>query len=473
MENRRMLRVTAAALAIGLAAGAARAQAPAPAGPVAPKGPAASADPELGLGHEVTLQEAVAVALRRNPDVAEVRERALAARARAAGAGRLPDAELEGELQNVPLSSPLSLRDAEMWMLGVRQSFPAFGARGARRRAGAADADVADESVRARERDVVAQTRRTFWEYYRADRSWRIRRETIELARRVADLARGGYESGRGSQQDVLRTAVEVARLETDLAADEQAVRSAQVLLNALMDRDQDAALGPPAEEPPHRLELGLDDLEEILARRRPELVAAQHAVRRGEASLDAARKASSRPEVMVGLRYGYFPGEEPAAAEPAAGDHATPVATESMDRHFYTVMLGMSLPWLNPGRGADVREAERAVAADRRALDSVRNAARFQLRDAMARYHAARISFDALDGDILPKARQSFESAQSAFGAVRADALGLLDALRSYLAVRLERARALAALEIALADVERALGEDLVTRGPAGESSR
>jgi outer membrane protein TolC len=131
--------------------------------------------------------------------------------------------------------------------------------------------------------------------------------------------------------------------------------------------------------------------------------------------------------------------------------------------------MVGVNLPWLSPGRKDAVREAERSLAADRRALEAIRATSRFQLRDAMARYHAARIAFDQMDQDIVPKARQSLEAAQGAFGVGRGDALGLLDALRSYLAIRLERERALASLEISLADVERAMGDDVeANRTPA-----
>jgi outer membrane protein TolC len=208
------------------------------------------------------------------------------------------------------------------------------------------------------------------------------------------------------------------------------------------------------------------------LEQQRPELVAARNAVERSEATLDVARRQARLPTLMVGVDYGYMPREEEAAAAATTPDHEAPaaaVATPEMDRHFYTVMVGVNLPWLNPGRKDAVREAERTLAAERRALDAVRTTSRFQLRDAMARYHAARIAFDQMDGDIVPKARLSLEAAQGAFGVGRGDALGLVDALRSYLAIRLERERALASLEIALADVERAMGDDVeANRTPA-----
>ena len=476
------VRMALVAALVGASASAEAQQRPlAPPASSAP--PAISADPEgaaagdpiteaeARIAHVVQLEDLLALARARNPDLLEARERAAAARARASGAGRLPDPELQAELRNTPVTSPLSFRDSEMWMLGLRQTFPAPGTRAARGRAAEADAAVAGESTRARERDLVRDVRRAYWEYHRAERSLVIRREAIELTGRIADLARAAYESGRGSQQDVLRTAVEVARIQADLGNDEQALRSAQVLLNALVGREPDAALGETPELESHRLNQGLDDLESVLMEKRPELIAARRAVERGEASLDAARRQARLPTVMVGVDYGYMPrDEEMALAAAMPGDESpAAMATPDMDRHFYSVMVGVNLPWLNPGRKDAVREAERSLAAERRALDAIRATSRFQLRDAMARYHAARIAFDQIDRDIVPKARQSLEASQGAFGVGSGDALGLVDSVRSYLAIRLERERALASLEIALADVERAMGDDVeANRTPA-----
>jgi outer membrane protein TolC len=65
-----------------------------------------------------------------------------------------------------------------------------------------------------------------------------------------------------------------------------------------------------------------------------------------------------------------------------------------------------------------------------------------------------------------LPQARQSFEAAQAGYRGGQGDSLALFDALRSLLDVRITRERALARLEGALANVERATG------GPISESA-
>ena len=77
----------------------------------------------------------------------------------------------------------------------------------------------------------------------------------------------------------------------------------------------------------------------------------------------------------------------------------------------------------------------------------------------------SARESFTIIDQDLLAQARRSFEATQAAYAAGQGDAIGLIDALRSYLQVRIERVRALAELAASEADLERAAGTLAVAR--------
>src|SRR5262249_59879391 len=85
--------------------------------------------------------------------------------------------------------------------------------------------------------------------------------------------------------------------------------------------------------------------------------------------------------------------------------------------------------------------------------------AVRSQLGDAAARPESARQSFTIIDQDLLAQAKRSLDATQAAYAAGGSDAIALLDALRSYLQVRIERVRALAELVSSQADLERAAG--------------
>jgi cobalt-zinc-cadmium efflux system outer membrane protein len=403
--------------------------------------PGTAGGDEGELAQSARLETILRVALDRNPDLAESQARASAAEARTQAASRLPDLELKYEQWGVPLSRPYALDQAQTLMLGVRQTFPAWGSLDARERAAAEEAGGARDSSRARRQEVAAQVRRTFATYYRADQELRLHLEHVGLTSRVLELARLNQRTGHGSLQDVLRLELELTRLHTDVARIEREDRSSQALLNALMDRPLDAPLGPPQDLTVLVVAADADvaRLEKDLDARRPEIGAAARAVRRSEAMLDDARRSARYPSIMVGLDYWYLP---------TAADHQA-----------YGAVVGINLPWFSGRHGDEQRAAEQTMEAEKHAFESTKNAVRYELRDAAARVAAAKASFTIIDETLLAQARRSLEATQAEYAAGHGDAVGLLDAMRSYLQVRIERVRALADLAASEADLQRAAG--------------
>jgi cobalt-zinc-cadmium efflux system outer membrane protein len=400
--------------------------------------PFPAADETL-LARTANVETILRIALERNRDLAENRARTLAAEARRQAASRLPDLEAKYEQWGVPLARPFALDRADTLMFGVRQAFPAWGSLDARERAAAEEAGGVREAERARRQEVAAQVRRTFATYYKADHELKLHLEHVGLTSRVLELARLNQRTGHGRLQDVLRLELELTRLHTDIARIEREHRSSRALLNALMDRPLEAPLGPPEElvVTPGK---NAAAIETNLDASRPELAAATRIIRRGEATVDELRRAARFPSVMVGLDYWYMPMNPDT-------------------HHGYGAMLSLNLPWLSGRRRDQVREAEQTLRAEQHALESTRNAIRYEVRDAAARFESARQSFAIIDQDLLAQARRSLEATQAGYAVGQGDAVALLDALRSYLQVRIERLRALAELASSQADLERAAG--------------
>jgi len=400
-------------------------------------GPSAPAPDEAELARETRVELVLRLARQRNPDLREALERAGAAAARASGATAFPEPEAQVQLWQQPLARPFDPKAGGMVMLGLRQALPAPGLREARGRAALADAEAARAGIRGRELDVVSQVRRAFAEYALAELEQVVHLDHMELTSRFVEMARAYYQDGRLSKQDLLRASAELARLHADVVATAQARRASGAFLNVLMGRDPDAPLGPARLEVPAQTEFTVEEAEHALEAR-PDLVAAHHGVERSRASLDAARRGARWPGLMLGTDWGYMPVD---------------------GTHNYTLMLGGNLPWLWGRRDAEVREAERNLAADQAALESVRRNAAFQVREAKTRLDAAREAYDVLDGQVVPQTRQAVETVGAAFASGQEASLGMLDSLRAYLQVRLERTRALARLHAALADLEKAAG--------------
>lgn len=404
----------------------------------APEPPVARSE---GLAQEARLPAILALVERHNPEVAEVDARVRAAAARARARGRLPSPDLKYEQWGVPLAQPYDLGRADMVMLGLRQTLPAWGARAAEARAAQADTAMAAAGARQRRQELLVEARRAFARYYLADREVAVHREHVALTAELVNLARLHYQSGRGSQQDVLRLSLELSRLHGDLTTLEQERRANRALLNALMGRPVEAPLGPAAE-----YEEGDSGDPASGDAPRPEVEAAAGAVARGEAEVDRARREARLPTVMLGLDYQRMPM-----------GHV---------RNGYGAMVALSLPWLWGDKRDRLDTAEESLRADQHALAAARTAAAYDLAAASARVEGAREGLAVIDRDLLPQARRSFEAARAGYGAGQTDAFALLDSLRSYLQIRIERVRAIARLLGSQADLARARGHAGDTKG-------
>lgn len=399
------------------------------------------AQDEETIAKEARIDAITRVALQKSPSILEARARTHAALARVKATGRLPDPELKWEIWGQPLHRPWALGETQMHMIGLRQSFPASGSLDAYTRVAYEEAKVALELQHARELDVVADVHKAWSSYFAADREKAIHLEHAELTRRLVDLSKVQLQVGKTGQGDVLRLSLELTRVHNDILLIDQQTATSRARLNVLMGRPLDAAIGPPPEPRAADVAPRVDALRAMVTKR-PEMAAAGAAVKKSEAEVDAKKSEARVPTVMVGLDYQVMP----MVAQP----------------HHFGAMVQISLPWLNPRHGEEVKAAEAIVVAEKSAAAALEAMIMLQVHEALARYEAARASFVLIDTGLVPQAQKTFEAFQATWAAGGGDSLSVVDGLRTYLQVRVDRSRALAQLEIALADLERAIGGPL-----------
>ena len=125
-----------------------------------------------------------------------------------------------------------------------------------------------------------------------------------------------------------------------------------------------------------------------------------------------------------------------------------------------YGAMVSMSLPWLNPRHGDEVKAAERAAPPSAARSEPKRLRRAFQLRDAdVKRARRARDAGAHSRARARRRAAQLRVGAGASFRAAKATSTPVLDAARNYLQVRIDEVRAVAELETSRADYERAAG--------------
>jgi outer membrane protein TolC len=127
-----------------------------------------------------------------------------------------------------------------------------------------------------------------------------------------------------------------------------------------------------------------------------------------------------------------------------------------------YGLMFSINLPWFTGKHGAEVARMEHTLRADQAAVETARNKALFEVRDAYVRVETTRKSLVLFKGELVPKSAQSVEVSRANYEKDKASFLDLLDAERSLRDVKLKYSQALVQYEMAVVDLERAVGTPL-----------
>jgi outer membrane protein, heavy metal efflux system len=375
-------------------------------------------DPSDGL----SLDEAEVVALFFNPALRQARADARVARAGLEDAGRWEDPSLGIDAERV-------LEDVDdRWVIGgtFNVIIPISGRKAVRRDERLAEADAASLSVIVRERQTLADIRRTWIE-------WSAGRE------RVAALRESGTQLDRLRETAAaLAQAGELSPLDARVIRVEGVQRAAELLSAEAEERDLAQNL---------RAQMGLRpsaDLKLIptIAVRVPQETASQAHPQflQAQAELQAAERAyeleirKQIPDVSVGLGYGVDQGDS---------------------RLLFNGLI--PLPVWNANR--------EAIAKSRAKRDAAHVAAGVTLEALEAELAAAKLSRESAEArhrlivnELLPLAEQQSSDAERLGAAGEANTLLVLDAAQRQLSARLavidaSRDRALAAVRLAAFD--------------------
>ena len=321
---------------------------------------------------ELTLAETERLALEHAPWYAHHRANVDAAAERAVYEGRLPDPQLTLGYVNVPTDTwKLDQEDMTMTMVGVRQSFPPYGALDARTRR--AERTVARERARleTERANLMRQVRGVWYELYYATQGQILLAATRALAVRDLEAAEGRFRAAQDSPRAVLRARQTVARIDErtpmlHAAAERARASLARWIPEHARDPLPDALPALPA--PPPSFD----------AARHPETRAAQAELEAMQAEVDMAR-AEYRPGVMLDLNYGRRRPMPDGAERPNTA----------------TVMVTLDLPIFRSKR------QDRRLAESQNKEVGARLETEDKRRELEAMYGAMRAEFEALDARV------------------------------------------------------------------------
>jgi len=391
--------------------------------------------------NRLDLRQALALALRHNPALAAFSWDVRAAEARELQASLWPNPEAEVGFENVSGGLP-GFRESET-TVSLAQSILFGGKRSRAMRVASAERQLAGWAYEAKRLDVFSEVAQSFVAVLGAQEKVRIAQETLRIAQEVLTAAGKRVEAGDAPSVEKTRAAVAHGQASTELNRATQELQAARVRLAATWGSAQplfaeatgtlECQVAPPP----------LAALQQRLSQN-PELMSAAVEVVKRQAAL-ALERAKRVPDLSLMAGYRRLEGEK-------------------VD----TVVFGFSgpLPLFDRNQGG-IREAranlERAEWAKQDAQVRVQAA----LAEAYSELTAALEERRTFAERILPGATEAFQKTQQGYQQGSFDYLELLTAQETLAKTRASYLEALVGLNVAIAKVERLIGEPIVSPAP------
>ncbi len=385
---------------------------------------------------DLTLDQAIALTLARNQELAALALRVQADRAATTQAGLLPNPELDVAVENFGGSNETSGFNGAETTVALSQSIELGGKRGKRRETAMLTADVAAWVYLEKKADLVADVKIAFGEVLADQQRLYLAGEQLSLSEQVLVAVQARVEAGKVSRIEETRARTALSTSRIALGSAQRAIVASRSKLVAFWGERTPlfkTALG------------GLDDntalpdtqeLTGLALLKHPRIARGSAEVARQEAAL---RLASSGRIPNIKVSAGVRRFEE-------TGDDA--------------MVAGISVPLglFDRNQGA-IGQSRHELAAAKATLEATRTEIMARLNQAYQDLMAAKAEAQALSEDALPGAREAFAAAREGYTQGKFGYLELLDARQSLSELTRAHIDALAAYQAAAAEVARWAG--------------
>lgn len=366
----------------------------------------------------LTLEQAIELAERQHPQLAEAHALVEAAAGRAQQAGALPNPEVIIGAQQLPLDSNAS--NQREYVAGIAQPIPLGGRLSKAREAELLDREVRIRGLEVTRRELRKRVHGAFATALYQEQAFEIQNQSAQSVEKVSAITKARVNAGDAAPEELARSEMELARARLE-------VQRAQSL------RDQ-ALLGLAASLGDTSLQVKsltgkldavfeVPTLEALAANlsTQPELALADANRRASNARIDLAR-AERIPDIKVEALYHRL---------------------ESTKENTFDIGLSIPLPLFDRNQGK-LREARAEAAAAEARSRLTQNELNLRLRESYAQLTSALATSRTLQTEILPRAESILKAAEARYAAGETSLAELLPVRRDWAAIQLSHLESL-----------------------------
>ena len=343
-----------------------------------------------------TLEEAIQRTTKDNPLLRSYEHRIAASKGSVKQAGLLPNPELEVEIEEFGGDRD-GFNETES-TIALSQPLELGGKRGARIAVASTEAELAKLEAEVLKREILGLTEVAFARAQKAQAVRAALKEQIKLSQKVLETAEKKLEAGAILRVEKTKALIALQNDKVALQVAENELLSAKLALASLWQgTSSDIGTLSAATLPPNIK-------EELTDSPQMRLINAKHELTAKKFKLEKARAI---PNVNVGLGYKRF---------------------QNTNDETYLGTLSMELPLFNRNQGSIARAREGVRIGE---LSKENQLTRLRTSFDMLRIKLKQSfkQYQALEGEILPSAKQAFKEANEAYRQGRSSYLELLDA--------------------------------------------
>jgi len=406
---------------------------------------------DLARGAEVPLSlgEAIALALKKSPELAVERRQIDVAKGELTKARVYP---LNPELEVNPAYGFGRPRDGDKTVgtnafdVAVSQTLQIKGQWGLRIEKAAADLDRTGWTVGDAERRIRAEVSRAFTDVLIAQERVKFFGEIVALNQELLNISQQLFEAGAVPRLDVLRAEVELRRALNDRTTEERNLVAARKELNLLLGQPTDFVPQPVGPLLYALGELNLERLKRTGMESRPDLKAVRAGLQSVERELAIARAERFFPEVAVSLGY--------------SNDLA-------IDGREQRVLFGVAIPLpLFNRRQGEIEIALGERSRQTAALSFVGARIDKEVAQAYERFVASQRIVEEFVKRIVPQQEENFRLLREGYEAGQFRLTDVLLGQREFIEGRLRYLDAAAQYNLFAVELERAIGAPLLETG-------
>ncbi len=376
----------------------------------------------------LTLDQALEIAERQHPQLAEAHALVAAAAGRAQQAGAFPNPEAIVGAQQIPLNNGASSQ--REYVAGIAQPIPLGGRLGKAREAELLDREVRVRGLEVTRRGLRKRVHSAFATALYQERAFQTQSQIAQSIEKVAATTQARVDAGDAIPEELARMEMEFARAKVEVQRS-QSLREQAMLGLAAAIGDSHLSVKSLAGSLEKTFEI--PTLEALAANlsTQPEIALADASLRASHARIDQAR-AERIPDVKVEALYHRL---------------------EATKENTFDIGLSIPLPLFNRNQGK-LREARAEADAAEARSRMTGNELNLRLRESYAQLTSALATAHALQTEILPRAETVLKSAESRYAAGDTSLADVLPVRRDWAAIQLSHLESLRDVMLAWAQV-------------------